>query len=129
MLVSREDICLEIFRRYDLPSWSPVASAVDQARGIEEAEREAESAIEPYDPVGCLIREDDRTGMIGEPPSEPHLIAPAEAFLGVMCELHVIGRIGVHKVAGFEVQLLEVGGVELPSAKTVRHMERNLERS
>ncbi len=53
--------------------------------------------------------------MRGEPVDEPDLVVPGEPLLGVLRELHVVGRVGVDEVPLLERNLLEVHADEVPA--------------
>src|SRR5204863_6692800 len=89
----------------------------DASRGRQVAQLEAKSPIELHDPVGSLVRQDDRAGMSRQPFGSPYLIAPAETILRVLCELDVVRRIGVHKVVLVEYDALKVEARKLPAGE------------
>src|SRR5437588_2304457 len=75
---------------------------------------EAQIAVQMLDPLGRLIRNHGRAWMPCEPTRQPYLILPREVLLGILRELDVVGRVGINKIVGFQIDLFEITTAKLP---------------
>src|SRR5439155_12338590 len=94
--------------------WSPISSATDAPRRIQETELETERFIKRDDSICGLVGENHRPLMPRQPLGSPDLIVPGEGFLGILCELHVIRRVGINEILRSQWRHFEIPFHELP---------------